>query len=98
MVVRKVIPRRAVFAVVLPYRPPLPLAQIGAPFLPRNDTPSRIVQTFPLFISHPHLLLMVNSEKARGLKFPIKRSYNQWFKSPPLKIHCLSTVPRDRIT
>src|SRR5690606_28588833 len=34
VVVGEVVPRSAVFAVILPYRPPLPLAQVGAPFLP----------------------------------------------------------------
>jgi hypothetical protein len=41
MVVREVIPGIAVFAVVLANRAPLPLAQVGSPFLPR-DPVSRV--------------------------------------------------------
>ena len=44
LVVREVIPRVAVFAVILADRAPLPLAQVGSPFLPGDLRLARLVQ------------------------------------------------------
>ena len=46
LVVREVVPRVAVLAVVLADRAPLPLAEVGSPFLPRDARLARVVQPF----------------------------------------------------
>ena len=51
MVMGEVIPGIAAFAVVLPHRAPLPLAQIRSPFLPRDSRLARLVQAFLLVTS-----------------------------------------------
>ena len=48
MVMGEVIPGIATLAVVLTHRAPLPLAQIGSPFLPRDSRLARLVQAFLL--------------------------------------------------
>src|SRR4029077_4043798 len=52
LVVRKVVPGVAVRTVVLAHRPPLPLAQVRAPFLPGGLRLARVVQ--PLLLSDIH--------------------------------------------
>ena len=43
LVMGEIVPRVAVFAVVLADRPPLPLAEVGAPFLPGDVRLARLV-------------------------------------------------------
>src|SRR4030095_4318999 len=48
LVMGEIVPSVAVVAVILPHRAPLPLAQGGSPFLPRNSRLARLVQPFLL--------------------------------------------------
>ena len=48
LVMAEIVPRIAVFAVVFAYRAPLPLAEVGAPLLPRHPFFPRLVET-PFF-------------------------------------------------
>src|SRR6185295_3821357 len=52
LVVCKEIPRVSVLAVILAHRAPLPLAQIGTPFLPGDFLLARVVQPFLLIHNH----------------------------------------------
>src|SRR5262249_44213212 len=49
LVMREVIPGVTVVAVILPHRPPLPLAQVWAPFTPGHVSFARLLQALVLF-------------------------------------------------
>src|SRR5262245_6180273 len=68
MVVGEVVPGIAVFAVVLTHRAPLPLAQVGPPFLPRDSRLARVVQAF----------LLSDIDNLSGHVSPPPLSYSGW--------------------
>src|SRR6266478_5122307 len=73
MVEGEVIPGVAAFAVVLTDRTPLPLAQVGSPFLPRDSRLARLVQAL-LFRDVDNLLLChgLSSSGMSCLKKPMR--------------------------
>src|SRR5882724_9209770 len=73
MIVGEVIPGVAAFAVVLAHRPPLPLAQVGSPFLPGDLRLARLVQAF-LYRDVDNLLLChgLSSSGMSCLKKPMR--------------------------
>src|SRR6185295_7580638 len=60
MIVREVVPRRTVLAVILPNRAPRTLGQVGAPRAPRQLTGVGLRQAQVLHaVSHPHISIIV---------------------------------------
>ena len=75
LVMREVVPGVAVFAVVLADRAPLPLAEVGSPFLPRDLRLPRVVQS--LLLRHVHdcsdhaLPLLIGESEVRSTHHPV---------------------------
>ena len=81
LVMREIVPRISVLTVVLADRPPLPLAEIGSPFLPRKSGLARFVQpllflTSMIFCSGmvhaPFRCLRFFNKPARPVTCPIR--------------------------
>jgi hypothetical protein len=68
MIVREVVPGISVFAIVLAYGPPLPLAQIGPPLLPWSGLFACFIQAFLFFtdLQRFHVCLLMVAVRYPG--------------------------------